>query len=108
MGMAAIMTQNGTGTTALWTPDWVQKPNNISIACIATGAPTFTVEYCYDSLTATAVVTSFTFFPSSINGTTISAEAAIDYPITGIRLNIATSSSTAFVTVIFRQATWWS
>src|SRR5271165_3804560 len=114
MGMPFLLQQNQTGSTAPVFVDWMQTPFSLSFAAIATGTPTYNIEYALDNVDVTAIgpfsgnanVTSvFTWFQSSVTGTTSSAAGNIASPVRAVRVNLVTSSSTAFVVVNFIQAT---
>ena len=121
MGMPTLLTQNQTGTSSIWFADWMQTPFSLSIGAIATGAPTYNVEYTLDNIDIAANTTTntlnnslsnattagaATWFQSSVTGTTISASGNIASPVRAVRVNIVTSSATAFVTVNLIQATF--
>lgn len=118
MPMPAVLTQNQTGTTSVWMPDWMQTPFSLSIGAIATGTPTYNVEYTLDNIeniTATdpfsrnsnaTTLANATWFQSSVTATTVSASGNIASPVRAVRINIVTSSATAFVVVNFIQATF--
>jgi len=118
MGMPALLQQNQTGTTNPLFVDWMQTPFSLSFGCIATGAPTYNIEYTLDNIenvtasnpfsgnaNATALANA-TWFQSSVSGTTGNASGNIASPVRAVRINIVTSSSTAFVVVNFMQATF--
>ena len=117
MGMPALITQNQTGTSAVWFPDWMQSPFLLSFGCIATGAPTYNIEYTLDNIDVTPIgpfsggagattVANATWFQSMVSGTTVSASGNISSPVRGLRINLVTSSATAFVAVNFIQANY--
>jgi len=117
MGMPAQLQQNGTGTTGPFFVDWFQSPFSLSFGCIATGGPTYNIEYTLDNIDVTPIgpfsgganattLVNATWFQSSVSGTTGSASGNIASPVRAVRINIVTSSSTAFVVVNFIQATY--
>jgi len=121
MGMPTILTQNQTGTSAIWFPDWMQSPFSIAIQAIATGAPTYNIEYTLDNIDIAANTTTntlnnslsnattagaATWFQSAITGQTISTTGTIAAPVRAIRVNIVSSSATAFLVATFIQATY--
>ena len=115
MGMPALLVQNQTGTSSIWFADWMQTPFSLSIGAIATGTPTYNVEYTLDNIeivggpgqaaNATTAANA-TWFQSSVTATTASAAGNIASPVRAVRINIVTSSATAFVTVNLIQATF--
>lgn len=118
MGMPALIQQNQTGTSAIWFPDWMQSPFSISMGAIATGAPTYNIEYSLDNIDNVTATNPFsgvanattsanaTWFQSAITAQTISTTGTISAPVRAIRVNIVSSSATAFVVVNFIQATY--
>lgn len=111
MPMPAVLTQNGTGTSAIWTPDWMQNPFAIGIGCVATGAPTYTVQHTFNELdtnqpNGTTAANAVWFGNSGITATTLSCNGNYAFPVRGIQISINTSSATAFVSVTLIQATF--
>lgn len=111
MPMPVVLTQNQTGTSSIWIPDWMQNPFAIGIGCVATGAPTFTVQHTFNELDTNqpngTTAANATWFPNSgINATTVSCNGNYAFPVRAIQININTSSATAFVVVTLVQATF--
>lgn len=121
MPMPALIQQNQTGTSAIWFPDWMQSPFSLSIAAVATGAPTYNVEFTLDNIDVTnggqgqgsvsptanaTTAANATWFQSAITGQTVSTTGTISAPVRALRINVVTSSATAFVAVTFIQATY--
>lgn len=121
MGMPALLTQNQTGATAPFFVDWMQTPFSLSFGAIATGAPTYNIEYTLDNIDVVnggvgqgsvsptpnaTTAANATWFQSSVSGTTGSASGNLASPVRAVRVNIVTSSATAFVVVNFIQATY--
>ena len=118
MGMPALVRQNQTGTSAIWFTDWMQSPFSISIGTIATGSPTYNIEYTLDNIDIVTATDPFsgvanattaanaTWFQSSITAQTISTTGTISAPVRALRINLVSSSSTAFVIANFIQATY--
>jgi hypothetical protein len=117
MGMPFLLTQNQTGTTNPIFVDWMQSPFSLSFGAIATGGPTYNVEYTLDNIEITQIgpfsgnanattLANATWFQSAVSGTTSSASGSIAAPVRAVRLNIVTSSATAFVVCNFIQATY--
>lgn len=116
MGMPALLTQNGTGTTAIWQPDWMQVPFNIGIGTICNSTASYQVEYCMDDLDvliATSLQTSAftagnaTWYP--VSTTTLfqaSTTLSISFPVTGLRINVKSGQIGSTVSANFIQATF--
>jgi len=121
MGMPVLIQQNQTGTSSIWFADWMQTPFSISFGAIATGTPTYNIEFTLDNIDVTTggsgqgsvsptpnatTAANATWFQSSVSGTTTNAAGNIGSPVRALRVNVVTSSATAFVTVNFMQATF--
>ncbi len=124
MGMPALITQNGTGTSAIWFPDWMQNPFNIGIQVVlpASATATFNIEHTLDNIDVTNGGAGQGSVSPTANATTAanatwvanpgitSATATINgnyaFPVRAIRVNILSSSATGFVTATFIQATY--
>ena len=120
MGMPTVITQNGTGTSSIWFPDWMQNPFNIGIQVVlpASATATFNIEHTLDNIEITQIGP----FSGNANATTAAnatwvanpgitlATATINgnyaFPVRAIRVNILSSSATGFVTATFIQATF--
>jgi hypothetical protein len=112
-----LLAVNGTGTSAVVTPDHFQNPFAIAIGVNVSGTGNGTtigwrIEHTFDFLDApTATVTNW--FLNSAIGTAGSPAAtsvvALDmnyaFPVTGIRLNVATALATTTVQARIIQAT---
>lgn len=109
MGMPTVLTQNQTGTSSIWFPDWMQTPFAIGIGCVATGAPTYSIQHTFDNIdnvSGTSAANATWFTNSGITATTVSCNGNYAFPVRAIQINITTSSSTAFVVATFIQATF--
>ena len=117
MPMPALLVQNQTGTSSIWFADWMQSPFSLSIGAIATGSPGYNVEFTLDNIEVTQIgpfsgnanattAANATWYQSAISAVTLSTTATISSPVRAIRINLTTSSSTAFVTVNLIQATY--
>ena len=121
MGMPAVITQNQTGASSIWFADWMQSPFSLSIAAVATGAPTYNVEYTLDNIDVVnggdgqgsvsptpnaTTAANANWFLSAVSATTGSASGNIASPVRALRVSIVTSSATALVVVTFIQATY--
>lgn len=113
MGMPAFLTVNGTGTSAVWTPDWMQNPFNISIGTICNSTASYQIEACMDNLDLSGLGTSAftagnaTWYPIA---TTVVFQASttmnVQFPVTGLRINVKSSTIGSTVAVNFMQATF--
>ena len=121
MGMPALITQNQTGTSSIWFADWMQTPFSVSFGAIATGTPTYNIEFTLDHIDVTTggsgqgsvsptpnatTAANATWFQSSVTATTVSAVGNVGSPVRAFRVNVVTSSATAIVSVNFMQATF--
>jgi hypothetical protein len=114
MGMPALLTANATGTTAVWTPDWMQTPFSVAIAAsvISTGgvAPGYNIEYTLNDLDAQGIGTSpanaVWFVANSAIATTVAVSIALTSPVRGLRINLVTATATTFIQANFIQATF--
>lgn len=116
MGMPTLLTVNGTGTSAIWTPDWMQNPFNISIGTICNSTASYQIEACMDNLdvkistslqTAAFTAGNATWYP--IATTTLfqaSTTMNVQFPVTGLRVNVQSGQLGSTVTVNFMQATF--
>ena len=113
MGMPTLLTVNGTGTSAIWQPDWLQNPFNISIGTICNSTASYQIEACLDNLNYTNLgpqaftAGSATWYP--IATTTLfqaSTTMNVQFPVTGLRINVKSSTAGSTVTVNFIQATF--
>jgi hypothetical protein len=107
MPMPAVLTQNGTGTSAIWQPDWMQSPFNIAIGTIVTGGAGYSVEFTLDNLAPATATASTWYTHATISALSVSTTGNIQFPVRGLRLNVITAASIASsVTVNFIQATY--
>lgn len=123
MGMPAVLTQNGTGTSAIWFPDWMQNPFNIGIQCVATGGTIqFSVQHTLDNIDVTNGGSGQGSVSPTANATTAANATWIDntgislataningnyaFPVRAIRVQIQSSTATGTVTATFIQATY--
>jgi hypothetical protein len=118
MPMPVLLTVAGTGTSAIWQPDWMQNPFNISIGTIVTGGAGYQIECCLDNLdqrdsagtlgTASFTAGNATFYPIATT-VVFSANTTmnVQFPVTGLRVHVVTAGSAAStVSVNFIQATY--
>jgi hypothetical protein len=114
MGMPTLITQNGTGTSAIWQPDWMQNPFNISIGTICNSTASYQILATMDNLDLSGLGTSAhtagnaTWYPIA---TTVLFQASttmnVQFPVTGLQVSIVTAGAvTSAVSVNFMQATY--
>ncbi len=110
MGMPTVLTQNGTGTSAVWVPDWMQTPFSVSFGTLVTGAAGYSVEFTMQDLDQTYGTTAAnaTWFPHAIvTGISVATTGTVTFPVRGLRVNVLTAGSIASaVSVNFIQATF--
>lgn len=109
MPMPALLTQTGTGTTAIWTPDWMQDPFNVAIGVIDASGAGYQIEATLDDLTQGSGYTAAnaTWYP--IATTTVFAASTtmnVQFPVTGLRINVVTAAAGSTVSANFIQATF--
>src|SRR5262245_13025645 len=106
MGMPAVLTQNGTGTSAVWIPDWMQVPFQVGISLVPSGAAGYaTVVYTLDSFASqTATAGNVTWFTAILSG--VATTVNFTTPCQGFRLNVGTSVATTTFAATFVQATF--
>lgn len=110
-----LLTVNGTGTSAVVTPDYMQNPFAVGIGVnvTGTGSGTFSwrIEHTFDNLNSPTAVPVNWFLNSAIGtagapaGTTVaSLDMNYAFPVRGIRLNVVTAVATTIVTANIIQA----
>ena len=114
MGMPTLLSVAGTGTSAIWQPDWMQNPFNISIGTIVVGGAGYQIEATMNNLDLSGLGTSAftagnaTWYPIATT-TVFSASTTmnVQFPVTGLRINLLTAASVAStVAANFMQATF--
>ncbi len=110
MPMPAVLTQNGTGTSAVWCPDWMQNPFNIAIGTIVTGGAGYSIEFTLtnlDQVTGTTAANATWYTHATISALAVNTTGNIQFPVRGLRINLLTAGSIASaVTANFIQATF--
>jgi hypothetical protein len=122
MGMPTVLTQNGTGTSAIWFPDWMQNPFAVGIQCIATSTVQFSVQHTLDNIDVTNGGGGQGGVSPTVNATTAANATWIDnpgitlatatingnyaFPVRAIRVQIQSSTATGVVAATFIQATY--
>lgn len=110
-----LLTVNGTGTSAVVTPDYMQNPFQIGIGVNVTntgsGTVGWTVQHTFDNLNS-ATATAVNWFTNAAIGTAGSGAATsvvtLDmnyaFPVRGIRLAVVTAVATTVVQANIIQA----
>jgi len=108
MPMPAVLTCNGTSTSAIWTPDWMQVPFNVGIGTIVTGGAGYNIEFTMDNMdAATTTAGQVTWYQTQLTALSSSTTATFTTACRGMRLNLITAASVgSSVTVNFVQATF--
>ena len=112
MGMPTLLTVAGTGTSAIWQPDWMQTPFSVSFGAIVSNGAGFQIEACMDNLDLSGLGTSAYTAGNATFFTVLAAAAAnatgvISSPVTGLRVRLVTAGGVASsVAVNFMQATF--
>lgn len=121
MGMPAVLTQNGTGTSSIWFPDWMQTPFNVGIQCVAAGGTIqYSVQHTLDNIDVTNGGGGLGAVSPTANATTAANATWIDnpgitlatatingnyaFPVRAIRVQIQSSTATGVVAATFIQA----
>lgn len=97
-----IYTIEGVGTSPVFPPDHYVSPFNVTLGVTVTGTVNYTVQYTFDNVFAS------TFNPATANwvdhpsltGQVVTKDSNIAYPVTGIRLSVASGTGTTRLTVI--------
>ena len=110
MGMPTLLTVAGTGTSAVWTPDWMQNPFNISIGTITNSTASYQIEATLNDLSQGSGYTAgnATWYPVA---TTVVFQANttmnVQFPVTGLRIQVVTAGAAgSTVSANFMQATF--
>lgn len=94
-----IKTVTGAGVSA-WLPvDFNNLPPNIGFAVVISATATYTVEYTYDDI-QNALVTPTAFPSATVTAATANKDGSFLTPIAAIRLNVASSTGTATITIL--------
>lgn len=113
MGMPTLLTVSGTGTSAIWQPDWMQNPFNISIGTICNSTASYQIEACLDNLNYTNLgpqaftAGNATWYPIATTALfQASTTMNVQFPVTGLRVNVQSGQLGSTVSVNFMQATF--
>lgn len=109
------VTITGSGVSNPWNPDYLkQAPFAIGVGCVInSSAVAYTVEHSFDpiffaiygSSVGTVVSSNATWFPNSgITTQSTNKDGNYAFPVTAIRLNVSSGSSTGTVTMSLVQA----
>ena len=101
-------TLTGLSSTAgflTWFPEDV-RPFNVSVAAVInSSAISFNVEASLDYTgSSTFISTAATWFSSGLAASTSNALASFAFPVSALRVNVVSGSSTGTVAVTFNQA----
>lgn len=99
-------TITGSGTSAPFPLDYISVPFNVTVGCVVSGAPVYTVQYTLDdpwpsSAWPTSYSASATWFPigtSSMSGGNANAVGNFAFPVRAARITTsgATNTTTTF------------
>jgi hypothetical protein len=103
------VTTIGTATSTPFIMDYMQNPFQVSVGCVLnSGTAFFNVQHIFDYSTVFSPTwngTSGTWFNNSgITGATASISGNYAFPVAAIRLQVASCSATASVTMNITQA----
>ena len=117
MTLPVTLVVNGTGTSAVWTPDYMQTPFAVGIGVTMTGgaATAWRVEHTFQDFSpalSTTTATTVWFCNSAIGtsnvltnqATSTSLDMNYAFPVRGIRVNVVSGTATSIVTATFVQA----
>jgi len=102
-------TLTGLSSTAgfpTWFPDTAIRPFSASVACVVNSTTiSYNVEASLDySGSSTFISSAANWFSSGLSAATSNALAAFGFPVTALRLNVVSGSSTGTVAVSVIQA----
>ena len=96
-----VYTLTAAGNSAVHVPDHYISPFNVALGCTATGTVNYTVQYTFDD-TTTGTPTNWVNH-TSLTSLTASADAALAYPVMGIRV-VCNSTSGGSIRLTIIQA----
>jgi hypothetical protein len=97
----------GYGSSTIYVPDYMIRPFNIGIGTIVNStAVVFSVEHTWDYTGSSVFISSnATWFPNTgITAKSTNTDGNYAYPVSAIRLNVTSGSSTGTVTLKLIQA----
>lgn len=94
-----IVSQTGTGRSALIPMDREQAPFNVGLGCVVTGTVTYNVEHTFDDVQNPAVTATW-FQNSSMAALTSNASGSYTFPVRAISINVTAGAGTVTMTVI--------
>ena len=113
MGMPTLLTVAGTSTSAVWQPDWMQNPFNISIGTICNSTASYQIEATLNNLDGSLGTTIYTagnatWYPIATTTLfTASTTMNVQFPVTGLRINVVSAGAIgSTVAANFIQATF--
>jgi hypothetical protein len=89
-----------------WFPDVVIRPFSASVACVVnSSAISYNVEASLDFTgSSNFISTAATWFSSGLSASTSNALASFGFPVSALRVNVTSGSSTGTVAATFMQA----
>lgn len=98
----------GLGSSLCYFPDYMIRPFNIGLGCIVNSTNvSYNVEHTFDYTGSSAFISSNAtwFLNTGVNAKSTNQDGNYAYPVTAIRLNVLSgSSSTGTVTLKLQQA----
>jgi len=101
------ITQTGSGVTTPYFPDTMIRPFNIGVgAVVSSSSVLYSVEHSFDYTGSSAFISSnATWFPNSgITGRSCNTDGNYAFPVSAIRLNVSSASTSATVSLTLIQA----
>lgn len=113
MGMPAVISANGTSTSAIWQPDWMQTPFSVAYFIAPNATATAYLQVTYDNIDVSSdlggipsVAAANATWITVAGPLGVSATGVLTSPVRGIQINLVTSTSTGICTATFIQATF--
>jgi hypothetical protein len=90
----------------IWFADTAIRPFSASVACVVNSTPiSYNVEASLDFTGSSNFISSAaTWFSSGLSAATSNALASFGFPVSALRVNVVSGSSTGTVAVTFTQA----
>ena len=104
--VASITGLSSTAGFPVWFPDSAVRPFSASVACVVnSSAISYNVEASLDYSGSSTFLSSLaTWFSSGLSAATSNALVSFGFPVTALRLNVVSGSSTGTVAVTALQA----
>lgn len=114
MGMPTVLSANGTATSTIWFPDWMQSPFSVSFAAIPNAAASGVIQATFDNIDissalggpASVTAGSATWFTVASVNAGVNVSGVISMPVRGLQISLLTAGSTGICTATFIQATF--